>query len=326
MQAFSTKDILALDKATYTKHFESTDFGFALATELALKHNFKAPLIRITEGSSLVFKIGTDHYLKITPPFYSGSIEAEIAATKIIGNQLPFSIPNILVNGQIEEWNYLITTNVKGQQAKNVYRTMTPENRTIFAKDIGKIIKDIHTLKTDSFERDFGSWPTYLENNFKNQDEIHLSRGNSPEWSKKISQFVNKYKTQLLSLGPTKLIHADLNHQHLMLEDINNEWRVTGVLDFADSMNAPIEMEFILPIICFFKGKPDLQRQVWEGAQYHPNFATIDYSNIMMALTLQNRFIAFHDWFDGEIDKGAKSVEEIAAIIFPRIDRQSQKN
>ena len=39
-----------------------------------------------------------------------------------------------------------------------------------------------------------------------------------------------------------------------MLEKINNQWRVMGVLDFADSMNAPIEMEFILPIICFLKG------------------------------------------------------------------------
>jgi len=37
----------------------------------------------------------------------------------------------------------------------------------------------------------------------------------------------------------------------------------------------------------------------------------------MMALTLQNRFIAFHDWFDREINKGANSVEEIAASIFP---------
>lgn len=120
-------------------------------------------------------------------------------------------------------------------------------------------------------------------------------------------------------IGPTKLIHADLNHEHLMLEEINNDWRITGVLDFADSMNAPVEMEFILPIISFFKGKAELQRLVWEGAEYKPQFDSAQYSNIMMALTLQNRFIAFHDWFDREIDKGAKSVEEISTSIFPPI-------
>ena len=152
-----------------------------------------------------------------------------------------------------------------------------------------------------------------------NSTAIHLDRGNTPEWSQKISRFVNEQGSALRSLGQAKLIHADLNHEHLMLEDVNNEWRVTGVLDFADSMNAPIEMEFILPIVCFFKGKPELQRLVWEGAEYRPKFNPNEYSNVMMALALQNRFIAFHDWFDREIDKGAKSVEEVAAMIFPAI-------
>ena len=319
MQNLTSKDILALDKSTYSAHFENKEFGLSLGSELALKHGYKDPLTRIPEGSSLVFKIGSDHFLKITPPFYSGSIEAEIAATKIIGDQLSFSIPHILINDQIEKWNYVITKNVKGQQAKNVYRTMTPENVKIFAKDIGKVIKNIHSIKSDGFERDFGPWETYLENNLKNQEEVHLHRGNTPEWSQKISKFVNQQAELLHSLGPAKLVHADLNHEHLMLEEINNEWRITGVLDFADSMNAPIEMEFILPIVCFFKGKAELQRLVWEGAEYKPQFDSAHYSNIMMALTLQNRFIAFHDWFDREIDKGAKSVEEIATSIFPPI-------
>lgn len=96
----------------------------SLGKEIALKHGYKNPLIRITEGSSLVFKIGSEHFLKITPPFYIGSIEAEIAAAKVIGNQLPFSIPHILVNDQIGNWKYVITKNVNDQQAKNVFRTL----------------------------------------------------------------------------------------------------------------------------------------------------------------------------------------------------------
>lgn len=64
MQTFSTKDILSLDKTAYSEHFKNVEFGIALATELALKHNYKDPLTRITEGSSLVFKIGAEHYLK----------------------------------------------------------------------------------------------------------------------------------------------------------------------------------------------------------------------------------------------------------------------
>lgn len=229
---------------------------------------------------------------------------------------MSFCIPNILINDQIEDWKYVITKNVNGEQAKNIFRSLSTENLKTFAIDIGKLIKNIHSIESEGFEREFGPWNRYLENNLANQQAIHLSRGNTPEWSQKISEFVLKQADTLRSLGPAKLIHADLNHEHLILEEVHNEWRVTGVLDFADSMNAPIEMEFILPIICFFKGKPELQRLVWEGAEYHPKYANEDYSNMMMALTLQNRFIAFHDWFDRDIAKGAHSIEEIAAKIF----------
>ncbi len=317
MQIFTAKDILVLDKTVYSEHFSNPEFGLALGKEIASKHGYNNPLIRVPEGSSLVFKIGSKYFLKITPPFYSGSIEAEISASKIIGNQLSFAIPHILIDDQIDNWKYVITKNVNGDQAKHIFRSLDSENMKTFAKDIGRLIKNIHSINTDGFERDFGPWKTYLENNLDNQEAIHLSRGNTPEWSDKINQFVLKQAELLRSLGPAKLIHADLNHEHLMLEKINNEWRITGVLDFADSMNAPIEMEFILPIVCFFKGKPELQRLVWEGAECMPKCNSTEYSNMMMALTLQNRFIAFHDWFDREIDKGAKSVEEIAASIFP---------
>ena len=212
----------------------------------------------------------------------------------------------------------MITTLAKGRQAKHLYKTLAPENMKSFAIDIGKVIKDIKSINSEGFDRDIGSWETYLSYNLKNQEAIHLGRGTSPEWAAKINRFIQENSPLLHSLGPAKMIHADLNHEHLMLEEINNEWRVTGVLDFADTMNAPVELEFILPIVCFFKGNAELQRLVWESSECLLGFKPAEYSNIMMALTLQNRFIAFHDWFSREIDQGAVTIEEIAVKIFPR--------
>lgn len=114
MRKLTSKDILALDKNTYTEYFGNSEFGLSLGREIALKHGYTDSLVRVLEGSSLVFKIGLDYFLKMTPPFYNGPNEAEISAIKIIGNQLSFSIPNILVDDQINNWKYIITKNVKG--------------------------------------------------------------------------------------------------------------------------------------------------------------------------------------------------------------------
>ena len=82
-------------------------------------------------------------------------------------------------------------------------------------------------------------------------------------------------------------------------------------------MNAPIEMDAVLPILCFFRGKEAFQRKIFESARITPKFSGHHHSNIMMALALQNRFIAFHDWFDRELQRGANTLEEIAASCFP---------
>jgi hypothetical protein len=38
-----------------------------------------------------------------------------------------------------------------------------------------------------------------------------------------------------------------------------------------------------------------------------------------MAFALQNRFMAFHDWFAAEMKGGAESIDDIARAVFPSI-------
>lgn len=64
MKNFSSSDILGFDKITYSEHFADPDFGLSLGKEVALKHGYIDSLIRIPEGSSLVFKIGSEHFLE----------------------------------------------------------------------------------------------------------------------------------------------------------------------------------------------------------------------------------------------------------------------
>jgi hygromycin-B 7''-O-kinase len=317
MNDINSHSLLNIDQESYAKQFSSLELGVDLASEIAHNHGYPEMPVRIPEGSSLVFKIGSAHYLKLTPPFLGDSIEAEILAAKVIGSQLSFPTPYLVAEGNVRNWKYLISRNVPGEQAKNVFGKMDSENRLMFAADIGASIKAINSIDSKGFERDFGPWDKYLRSCLESQKSIHLSRGNSEAWSDKIELFVAKYAVHLRALSRAKMIHADLNHEHLLLSQKEGLWRLSGIIDFADAMNAPIEMDFVLPIICFFKGKAEYQKVMFESAGVIPRFEKSDYSNGMMALALQNRFIAFHAWFDREIEKGAVTVEEVAAAIFP---------
>ena len=317
MKDLNSHWLLKIDKDAYTKQFSNLELGSDLASDIAVGHGYSGYLVRVPEGSSLVFKVGASHFLKMTPPFFEDSIEAEILAAKVIGNQLSFPTPSLVAEGHLGSWKYIISRAVPGEQAKNIFGKMNAENRMAFAADIGSAIRAIHDINSEGFERRFGPWEKYLANRLDNQKALHLDHGNSEEWADKIQSFVLKHAEDLKALGPAKMIHADLNHEHLLLSQKDNMWRLSGIIDFADAMNAPIEMDFVLPVLCFFRGKVDFQRQMFEAARVALKDSGHHHSNIMMALTLQNRFIAFHDWFNREIEGGAQTVEEIAASVFP---------
>jgi hypothetical protein len=79
--------VLGLDQQAYTLRFKDPEFGLQLAKQLAIQNGYTGIPERRTEGSSLVFMLGPELYLKITPPFFEDSIEAEIAATKAVAHQ-----------------------------------------------------------------------------------------------------------------------------------------------------------------------------------------------------------------------------------------------
>ncbi|MNK51260.1 Phosphotransferase enzyme family protein [compost metagenome] len=316
----ANSEILSIDLKNYRAQFEDPDFGLALATELTQQLGYNLPLVRKTEGSSLVFTMGQDYFFKITPPFFQDSIEAEIAATQAIGDQLPFSIPKILKTGTLKDWKFVITEAVPGLQAKDIFKTFTTDDKMQFAGEVGSVIGAINKLEIKDFARSFGPWDDYLSYRLKNCRELHSDKGNSPEWTEKIGQFIDEHADALKKLKASKLIHADLNHEHLMLQKIKDQWKISGVLDFADAMDAPVELEFVLPILCFFKGNAEYQQRLWESSKLSPQFSHDNYSKMMMALALQNRFIEFQDWFSREIKNGATTVEEVAQMVFCRKD------
>jgi hypothetical protein len=185
------------------------------------------------------------------------------------------------------------------------------------AQDLGAIIREYSTINPKNFKREFGPWDEFLANRLKNQKSVHMLQGTSEAWAEKISEFINPLRNDLAGLGPAVLVHADFNKEHVLLERRNGIWGVTGILDLADSMRAPLEVEFILPCLDFFRGDRELQDQLFQAAGYQITFERKHFSNIMLALTLQNRFIEFEDWFRPELLSGTDSLDALASKIFP---------
>jgi hygromycin-B 7''-O-kinase len=262
-----------------------------------------------------VFRAGEGPWLKICPPFWLDAFDAEVRVTQALQGRLPARVPAILETGELDDWRFLISAHVPGTQIEAVLPDLGEADLERIAAELGQFMRAFHAVTAPGFERPFGPWRRYLEQRLAGARELHRSRGVDPLRVEQIDAFLVDHAPALRSLGPPVLVHADLTAEHVLLVEESGRWRLSGVLDLADAMVAPAELDLVAPFVELFRGRRSPQRRLAAEAGVRPS--TTPFSELFMAVALQHRFMHFDDWFAPEIAAGLTALPSIAAAAFP---------
>lgn len=305
-----TSGTLGVSEGEYRRRFRDPAFGADLAEVVAARHGLARPLVRKVEGSSLVFRAGDGPWLKLTPPHWLDGFEAEVTATAAVAGRLPARVPELIETGALEDWRYLISADVPGEPFHAVDDELSAAERERLADDLGEFMRSFHAVAAPDLGRP--AWADYLQPRLADPLAIHAARGTAPGWLAPIAAFVARHRAALEALGPPVLIHADLTAEHVMLARGEAGWRLSGVLDLADSTIAPAELDLIAPFVELFRGEGALQARLAAASGAGPVA-----SELTMALAMQHRFFRFDEWFAGEIADGCTTIDAVAAAAFP---------
>lgn len=66
--------------------------------------------IRIREGGNVLFKLNKSLVIKLVPPNWAYQGTAEIEAWRLLKRKLSIPIPEVIVNGTIDNWPYVVMT------------------------------------------------------------------------------------------------------------------------------------------------------------------------------------------------------------------------
>jgi aminoglycoside phosphotransferase (APT) family kinase protein len=199
-------------------------------------------------------------------------------------------------------------------QVETVLRELTALDLERVADELGAFMAAFQRV-APGFERSFGDWPACLDQTLHDPVALHLNRGETRAWTERLAAFTAAHEPYLRQLGPPVLIHADLTTEHVMLRQVDGAWRLAGVLDLADAMIAPAEMDLIAPCLGPFRGHAAAQRRLMRACG--TELAGPDRAARLMAVALQHRFMHFHHWFCDEIASGLPDVAAIAEAVFP---------
>ena len=217
------------------------------------RHRLTGDLSRTVLGTHIVYRCGSV-IVKLFCPVWADDERAErLVLQRVEG--LPF--PELIADGVIEGWRYLVMAAIPGVPALDLWDTLDGHQRLGIVRELGDIMRRLHAqppipeLAVD--------WDAFLAERIDACPGHHDVEGPWRDW---IAARVDRFGEP--PFVPT-LINADITEDHVLLSERNGRWTISGLIDFGDAMMGHPYYDFIAPLAFYTYGEPALSRALVES-------------------------------------------------------------
>lgn len=242
-------------------------------------------------GSNAVFLLDDKMVIKISPPQYHDDHRTELEIGRVLGNRIP--IPKVLMSGVFHDridWPWFIMEFKPGLAVREIRNRIDRENWLEICRGAGAIAREIHAAALSELEcvdTTREGWTTFVEN--RRTDVINeLKDAGVPE-SSAFDEIRSLIAEFAFPESPLVLVNADLSEDHLLLVEQNGIWRISSLIDLADSQIATVPYEW--PALWFGLLGQDKESLAAFLEAYDPAIkADADFRRTLFAYTLLHRF------------------------------------
>ncbi|MDP1974531.1 MAG: aminoglycoside phosphotransferase family protein [Alphaproteobacteria bacterium] len=159
-----------------------------------------------------------------------------------IGNLLKDIIPTpkIYAIGDYNDYRFAIATFIKGITLRDLLLSNTPHDIKSLMTEAGFYLSKIQKIKFQSagfFDKDLNVMPfdtantehDFIKKCLKNTIVLKHING---ENCAKIAYYADIYKSELIDLNEKSLVHGDYDPANILVDLIDNHWKITGILDW----------------------------------------------------------------------------------------------
>lgn len=220
---------------------------------------------RFKNGSNFVFGVGPKHVVKLMAPLYKDEFAIERAGLAAAATVLTAPFPEILFEGELEGWPYLVIRRLSGRPLAAAWGEVPVGERVAIAEDLGTQMAALARASLPPGGPLRVNWPVFIESNIQNAAFIHTKGGASAGWTAALPAFLESHRARLTAPVSSVLLHADLTSDNTMLARKRGRWYLAGIIDFADAMVGHPDYEMIAPT-WFCRKTPEAFRALYEAS------------------------------------------------------------
>jgi hygromycin-B 7''-O-kinase len=134
-----------------------------VALDIARSHGLKPAMPHIfTAGTNLVVGLGGDLILKIFPPIYRGQFVSERSSLALLRGRLTVPIPEIVFEGERDQWPYLVITRLTGVLGSEAWPALPEDQKERVLAQIGATIAEVQRVPLGELLRIEPRWDRFI--------------------------------------------------------------------------------------------------------------------------------------------------------------------
>lgn len=213
-------------------------------------------------GTNPVFATPAGLVIKLYAPLWPDWFESERAVLSCAHGRLGVATPEIVAEGELDGWRYLVVTRLDGVELHEVWPELDRRNQLAIARSVGELIARLHALPAAGLERLSRPWPEFVAHRIERCVAQHRERGSPESWVRQLPEYLDR----LPPLHPRDFtpvpLGGDIHQWHLMAAERHGRWELAGIFDFDDAMTGFREYEFARPAAFLTPGRPELLRSL----------------------------------------------------------------
>jgi len=288
-----------------------------MALEIATRHHLPEASLSSFDGTNIVFSHGKSRVIKIFPPLHKSHFDNEVLVMKSIFTKLSVKTPQIEYVGEIDQWPYIIMSQLEGILLEGLWEGLDQSNKIIIIRELGSLIHEVHSLPTEGLETINYHWNDFIKKQLNQCVARHQKTGLPSILLQQIPNYLNLTKDILPIIKNPVILTGEYTPMNLLVKQEAGVWHIHGLIDFGDSMLGLREYDLLGPGTFLIQGNKILLREFLSAYGYSPEEMTNALSRKLTALMLLHRYsclniqIRIENW-----ENKVKSLNDLQSLIW----------
>jgi len=268
-------------------------------------------------GSNLVAIADGNRILKVFPPFLKFQWESERLALRQLFGKISISTPELLHEGEMDGWYYLIMTKLEGESLKGIWPKLLEEEKRKKLHQIGSLIAEVHRINIGPLAELEPKWSLFISQQRKKAYARHEKLGLPIKFLEGIEHYLDENYGLIPSTFESVILTGEYTPENILVKKNGADFCIEGLIDFGDVMVGLPEYDLLGPSTFLAAGDPNRLMSLFSGYGYSEAELNSDLLKRLTSLLLMHRYsnlaaqIGIENW-----QERASNIEELEQLIW----------